>query len=333
MSELISIIVPMYNIDSSIDKCLSSLQKQYYEHIEIIMVDDASIDYTVNIAQHFVLTDKRFKLIQNDRNFGAGFSRSRGINYTTGKYITFVDGDDIVTPYYIYNLYRALTDKNADIAISHLGIKQHQEDTRDQLIEVCNTDEILKKLFIHRITCGFVAKLFKKEVLLQTPISHTKYFEDLDFMYRCLLNVNVAAIYHAVDYFYIFRENSLSHSKFSKKQLDMFTICSEIVKTIAQQKSHLIQYAYFYNFLHLKYQLVTNVKYIGHYSKLFFKEMKKYGKKSWAVANRYQRSWLFVTRCGYTTFVLFRTFFPFIIDGYLHFKKFCQKLFRLVKRK
>ncbi len=94
MKRLISIITPVYNVEDYIHVCLNSVLKQTYQDFEIICVDDASTDSTVEILEYFVQKDSRIKILKNESNRGPGFSRNKALNEAKGKYILFLDGDD-----------------------------------------------------------------------------------------------------------------------------------------------------------------------------------------------------------------------------------------------
>ncbi len=98
MNELVSIITPTYNSEQFIAEAIKSVQNQSYSHWEIIIVDDCSKDKTVNIIQNFIDEDHRIYLIQLDKNSGAGVARNNAINNAKGRYIAFLDSDDLWKP-------------------------------------------------------------------------------------------------------------------------------------------------------------------------------------------------------------------------------------------
>jgi glycosyltransferase involved in cell wall biosynthesis len=98
LSKAVSIIVPLYNCEKYIGACLQSLQRQTYNNIEVLVIDDCSIDKSVQIVRTFVNGDKRFSLLQNAMNKGVSYSRRRGVETAHGNYIMFVDADDYILP-------------------------------------------------------------------------------------------------------------------------------------------------------------------------------------------------------------------------------------------
>ncbi|WP_370558707.1 glycosyltransferase family 2 protein [Edwardsiella tarda] len=94
-SQLVSIIIPTFNSEKTIRDTIESVLRQSYKNFEIIIIDDSSSDRTVDICKWYSLQDKRIKLFINDDNYGAGFSRNSGISQASGRFIAFLDSDDI----------------------------------------------------------------------------------------------------------------------------------------------------------------------------------------------------------------------------------------------
>ena len=109
---LISVIIPIFNAERHIRKCIESVLAQTYENFEIICIDDCSSDKTKDIVSSLRLTDKRIKLISNRTNLGASASRNRGIKEASGDYITFVDADDHISKNALECLMRCAAENN-----------------------------------------------------------------------------------------------------------------------------------------------------------------------------------------------------------------------------
>lgn len=115
-TDLISIIVPVYNIEQYLVRCVNSILKQTYTKIEIILVDDGSKDSSANLCDDFAKKDKRIKVIHKS-NAGLGYARNSGLDIAKGKYIAFIDGDDYIEPNMIANLYNSISENCADTCI------------------------------------------------------------------------------------------------------------------------------------------------------------------------------------------------------------------------
>ena len=114
--ELISVIVPVYNVEKYLLRCVTSIQNQTYKNLEIILVDDGSPDRCPQMCDQFAVEDPRIKVVHKE-NGGLGFAWNSGLDVATGKYVTFIDSDDWIREDHIENLYSALTQNSADVVI------------------------------------------------------------------------------------------------------------------------------------------------------------------------------------------------------------------------
>lgn len=117
---LVSIIVPIYNVEKYLERCLLSIKNQEYSNIEVIMVNDGSKDSSREIAERFANIDSRFKL-KDKENGGLSSGRNYGMKYVTGEYVSFVDSDDFLSKNYVSRLLNAF-DENTDIVIADYAI-------------------------------------------------------------------------------------------------------------------------------------------------------------------------------------------------------------------
>ena len=119
MEKLISIIVPVYNSEKYLEKCISSILNQTYKNIEIIIVDDGSKDKSVEICDNFSKNNKNIKVFHK-KNEGVSIARNYGISKAKGDYILFIDSDDTIAKEMIYSLYNNLVDNDADISMCNI---------------------------------------------------------------------------------------------------------------------------------------------------------------------------------------------------------------------
>ena len=122
--DLVSIIVPVYNVERYLEECVQSLVKQSYSDIEIILVDDGSKDSSGKMCDQFEKEDSRIKVIHKE-NAGLGFARNSGLDVAKGKYVTFIDSDDVADENLIENLIQGIHENNADTCIG--GFKRITE--------------------------------------------------------------------------------------------------------------------------------------------------------------------------------------------------------------
>lgn len=116
MEELISVVVPVYNVQDCLDKCLESIVSQTYENLEIIVIDDGSTDLSSKKCDEWLKKDNRIKVIHQE-NKGLAEARNVGISKSTGKYISFVDSDDFIDSKMIEILYKTLVKTNSQISV------------------------------------------------------------------------------------------------------------------------------------------------------------------------------------------------------------------------
>lgn len=151
--DLISIIVPVYNVETYLDECVNSLLNQTYKNIEIILINDGSTDRSLEICNKYKLLDNRIRVI-NKSNEGLGLTRNVGLDNINGKYVTFIDSDDYVDNDLIKNLYNGIRKNNADTCIA--GFKRVNDagevlyrETYDNIVytnEECINDLLVRML-------------------------------------------------------------------------------------------------------------------------------------------------------------------------------------------
>ena len=122
MEDLISVVVPIYNVENYIKKCVDSILSQTYKNLEIILVDDGSPDNCPQICDEYAQKDNRIKVIHKE-NGGLSDARNAGIDISKGKFITFIDSDDYIEKDYVEVLYNSIKENASDMAIgSHKAI-------------------------------------------------------------------------------------------------------------------------------------------------------------------------------------------------------------------
>lgn len=191
--ELISIIVPIYNVEKYLRQCLDSIQNQTYQNFECLLINDGSPDHSSKICEEFVEKDSRFKYFEK-ANGGLSSARNLGIECSGGAYIAFVDSDDWLEHDALDRLYGALKKENADISI---GRYNSYDETRyvymtyvtdpDDSLEVIEGKAIMDREGVEEVRNGnwtvAVLKLFKRELLQDLPFPIGKIAEDT-YWYR-----------------------------------------------------------------------------------------------------------------------------------------------------
>ena len=168
MNELVSVVVPIYNVEKYLDRCISSIASQTYRNLEIILVDDGSPDNCPVICDEWAVKDPRIVVIHK-QNEGLGRARNTGIDHANGAYICFFDSDDYIEPDTIYECVEALTKNNADLVV--FG---HDDVTADMQLLRIHLPNPPKKLF-----CG---EEIKKELLPNSIYCNLQNGEDWHMM-------------------------------------------------------------------------------------------------------------------------------------------------------
>lgn len=315
MVQLISVIVPMYNIESELSQCLDSILSQTYTDLDIVLVDDGSTDGTAQVAKDYCARDNRCRLISLSTHRGAGAARNRGIAEARGEYICFVDGDDWVRPVYVERLWRALEKSGADLAVS--GLSRHLDrkllPVGQEISKVLSRQEALKYYCLSKISISFCTKLFKREAIVTLPISETRYYEDRDWSYRFLLTQNKIVWLDVADYKYAKREGSLTNSPYTQKQMVLLTIGEEIVKAVSQVDPSLESYAYYHTWRGITGQLLYKANYLGDYERVFFNAARFYCSKAWRFVRWHQGVTMLAMISGYSVFKVFRFYYLFAL--------------------
>lgn len=214
----ISIIVPVYNVEKYIEKCITSVLSQTYIDWELLLINDGSIDMSGKICNIWSERDNRIKVIHQN-NAGAATARNRGIEHATGKYIMFIDGDDYIESQMLENLYKKIVEDDSDccicgyVGINEDGIIKYKNNVEHSL---CFSGiEALRCRYLDNL--GYVnivnpwGKLYKRHVWSELRFTDGIYYEDLDVMPFLYVKCNKVSIVSYTGYYYLQREGSASH--------------------------------------------------------------------------------------------------------------------------
>lgn len=174
---MFSIIIPVYNVEQYLDKCLKSISKQTFLDFECIIVDDGSPDNSNAIIDKYVNKDQRFKVI-HQKNMGLSAARNTGLDVAKGDYITFVDSDDYIANDYLEKFVLKIASSNADIIIC--GIIEVFKNYENSRVFANATTEVIKQNILADTWPSFVwNKCYKKELFDNVRFPVGKAFEDL----------------------------------------------------------------------------------------------------------------------------------------------------------
>lgn len=202
---LISIIVPAYNVEKYIGKCLESIICQTYKKIEVLVINDGSPDQSGRIADDFSRRDSRLRVIHTD-NRGVSTARNLGIDESKGNFIAFVDGDDWLSPDFVEYMIRITRVTGSNFAMSKKCFKSPKEEqTAEDKIEKYSADQAAAALLYPYIEIGCWNKLFSREFLINNNIRFPiKFFmgEGLNFIVKAAELSNCVGVGSRKVYYY-----------------------------------------------------------------------------------------------------------------------------------
>ena len=286
MGEKISVIVPVYNVEAYLERCVESILQQTYAHFELILINDGSTDSSGQICDHLASQYENIK-VYHIENAGVSNARNMGIQLATGSWVTFIDSDDFVTQDYLATLASAVEGLNVGFVIAPLhhikngvvtDLPPHSGKT-----ELWSTEETMKELLMTTRTSFFpVAKLFKRDLLADDKFNTNYHLaEDALFLTELLLKTRCSCVF--IDkpvYFYDHREGSATTSV-NRHVFDTIEVYQQIIAQVSQA------------FPNLKYELINREcwSYITVYDKIIFTSREEYQKekaelRTWIVQHR-----------------------------------------------
>lgn len=224
--EKVSVIVPFFNTEKYINKCLISIAEQSYKNIEILLVNDGSTDDSAKICEKFVRSDNRFKIITHKRNRGPAAARNTGLDFITGSYVCFIDSDDYVDKDYISKLLSVTLKFKTDISecqsycLIDGKLTSKYDDYKYESREIISSKkEVLRNYLRHmspRISSSSVCnKIFSTDLFKNNHISfdpNLKRFEDSDIMYQLYAKTKKHIFITDKLYYHVHREKSIMRS-------------------------------------------------------------------------------------------------------------------------
>ena len=244
MTDLVSVIIPAYNVERYMEKCINSLLKQTYNNFELLLIDDGSTDRTGAICDEAALEDDRIKVFHK-KNGGQAEARNLALDHISGEYITFVDSDDYVAHDYIEKLLVMIKKTGSDISICGIrGVNENDSGvfvsnesklyqfTADEALE-----QMLRQVMFDTEPC---AKMYKTRLFDDIRFPVGVYTEDLATVYRLFLKADKASFTSEKKYFYLQRENSTMGNKSNlQRYKDSIDVVEELYKTVSKERPKL----------------------------------------------------------------------------------------------
>lgn len=222
----VSVIVPVYNMEKYLSRCVDSILAQTYSNLEVILVDDGSKDSSPAICDKYAERDSRVKVVHK-ANGGPGSARNLGIEESTGDYIAFVDSDDTIKNNMYERMLKLVIDNCADMVCSNI----YDDVQRDAITQVMSREEALRnRLLGKNISDSTVDKLYTRKLFstLRFPIDRN-ISEDTAIVYQ-LISVSNRIVYTNEKFYNITRtDNSLSRSKYDGRCIAIIDTYEEMV--------------------------------------------------------------------------------------------------------
>lgn len=246
MNSFIDIIVPIFNVESFLFRCLNELFFQLFVDFQLILVDDGSFDSSGEICDEYIFKDSRIIIIHK-LNGGLSDARNIGLNWAyncdESEWITFIDSDDWVHPLYLEALYNAV--KDSGLKISSCNIKRTSQYGIDNIINTGYTIESAEDVYTQfgeKALSYAVARLYHRSLFEKIRFPKGKLFEDVFTSYKVFLSVDKIAYVEAPLYYYFYNENGIVHQKWSPKRMDEFDAYEEQLEYLSQHPEFIKTY-------------------------------------------------------------------------------------------
>lgn len=219
---LISVIVPIYNVEEYLPRCIDSIINQEYKNLEIILVDDGSPDNSPKICDEYAKKDNRIQVIHK-KNGGLSDARNTGLRAAIGEYVAFIDSDDWIETDFISTLYRGIKN-GADIAECATRLFDYNDQTLkvrgSKEGKISRNDALIKLILEQGVYQTVCDKLYKTYLIRDIPFVVGKYHEDDFWTWQVFMKIDKLYLCEKPLYNYLQRDNGITGSKFSLKRLD-----------------------------------------------------------------------------------------------------------------
>ena len=267
---MISIIVPVYNVEEYLEECLESIRQQTFTDIEVILVNDGSTDGSRQICERYCEKDNRFKLI-NQENQGQSVARNRGVKESVGQFIMFVDSDDVINTNVLEVL---LPYMKTDVDIVECRMTRKKEEfflnkTSTIVFEGNSKEAILNCIAFKEVKYCAFKKLYRREIVEKIPFLEGYIYEDVFTGINYLKHIRKIVVIDYIGYYYRVRPNSTMTKTFHEKNLDIFRVGNQLIDSFKEDEEMLPYIGYFMFYLghahYLKDGINTKSPYVDLY--------------------------------------------------------------------
>lgn len=239
--DLITVIVPIYNMEDCLNRCINSILKQTYHNLEVLLIDDGSTDCSLEIMNRFAQQDSRIRVIHKE-NGGVSSARNLGLKMMRGAYCIFVDPDDYIAEVYVEWLYAGIKEQDADLSICGFCTATPNEcvslpskESSPTIIDVPIDDYTFWNKKYRCVPCVSVCACYEKKLIEGLSFDETIFIgEDTLFFASCIMQSRKCVRIVEELYAYVQYPNSASHQGYNPKK---WTVLNAWEKTVAQVKN------------------------------------------------------------------------------------------------
>ena len=279
----VSLIIPVYNVENYIEKCLNSVVNQTLKDMEVIIVNDGSKDLSKQKIQKYLEKYPWIKYLEKE-NGGLSDARNYGMPYATGKYIAFLDSDDYVEETMYEEMYNIAEKENADMVDCDF-VWEYPNRKRKDIGEIYKT----KKEMIEKCRVVACNKIIKREILEKTKIKFPVglRYEDMEFFYKLVPYINKVSFIKKCFVHYVQRENSIANTQ-NVRTKEIFIILDNII-SYYKEKGLYDEYRDELEYIYVKFLLCSSLKRISKIAEK--KERKQAQKETWDNINKKFPNW------------------------------------------
>ena len=249
LSPSISVIVPVYNVESYIEHCVESILKQTFTDFELLLIDDGSTDGSSKLCDRYCEKDSRCRTIHKKNNKSEADARNMGLDFAVGDYIAFIDADDYIHPQYLEILYKAVCENKCEIAIANFESVPNMMYYENYDLKKCyNTKCVSQKnlmveLFSKILFMVVWGKMYKRELLQRSRFKNLYMASDVEFNSRAYQIAQKAVLVDAKLYYWMNRPFSITRSLFSQRNIDAIDCYKIALDNIQKNKTMYRAYA------------------------------------------------------------------------------------------
>lgn len=233
---LVSVIIPVYNVENYLGRCVKSIVNQTYTNLEILLVDDGSTDNSGEICEQLAKTDNRIQVIHK-MNGGLSDARNAALDIMQGEWVTFVDSDDWVSQDYVNCMLDMVLKNKAQIAVTLYKnvteVKEARINQKERTVKILNNREGVKDLLYQRcFTTSAHCKMYDVTLWDKIRFPKGKLYEDVNTIYYVFKSADKITFKDRIVYFYFHRQDSIVRKNFSIQKMDYVENSREVLRDV-----------------------------------------------------------------------------------------------------